>query len=266
MYSAQLLREGKLDASQAALFAEIRKDPSNAEYRVFLFQLFCIQQDWSRAQNQLKVLADLSDIYQPLVQTYSQLIDAETARASVLEGSRQPSCLGKTPEWITDYHQALCISALGDFENAKEAALRGADAANSIAGNVDGESFSWICDSDMRFGPVFEVMTQGSYRLLPFEYIKTITFEPVEDLRDMVWRPANVTLWDGAKLIVFVPTRYPLTIATKDNEKLARTCSWKEPVPEFFIGEGQRILMTESREYGLLDIKCIEFEQGSMYA
>jgi type VI secretion system protein ImpE len=260
MLSAQLLQQGHLDACQTELFREIRKDPSNPDLRVFLFQLSCVQQDWPRARNQLSVLRSMCERFVPMVDTYTPLINAEDIRSAVLRGKEQPTCLGESQQWLADFHQAQCMAGLGDYQNAKDAALRGMEAAKAVSGEVDGQAFSWLCDGDTRFGPAFEVMLQGNYKSLPFEYIERIDFEEVEDLRDMVWRAATVTLKDNAKLIVFIPTCYPLSDATTDSQKLARTSTWKEAIPDFFMGEGQRVLMSDTQEFGLLDIQCITFD------
>jgi type VI secretion system protein ImpE len=93
------------------------------------------------------------------------------------------------------------------------------------------------------------------------ENIEKIEFEPVEDLRDLVWRPANLTLKNKGKLIVFIPTRYPISDQTDDQALLARTCHWQQPIDNFYIGDGQRIFISDQQEFALLDISTIQFDQ-----
>lgn len=260
MLSAQLLKQGALSSCQTQLFSEIRKDPGNNALRVFLFQLCCVQQDWERAKTQLKVLSDLSETNLALIQTYSQLIECEQIRGRVLDGEQEPTCFGQPLPWLAHYHQAACLTNLEQYQNALQLSLLGAELAKSVSGNIDGSPFQWLTDGDMRFGPALEVMLNNTYYTLPFEYIKSIEFEPIEDLRDVVWRPAHLTLRNKAKFIVFVPSRYPLSPNSTDEQKLARTCDWLEPVAEFFIGQGQRILVSDNFELGILDITKIEFD------
>jgi type VI secretion system protein ImpE len=103
-------------------------------------------------------------------------------------------------------------------------------------------------------------MLNGSYYWLPFQYVKELQFEPVEDLRDMVWRPANLMLKNNGKLIVFVPVRYPIHSETTDEQMLSRVCDWYEPLENFYIGNGQRVLLNDSNEYPLLNITKITFK------
>ena len=61
MNAESLLQSGDLTACKVQLFNEIKKDPSNVQLRVFLFQFSCINRDWQRAKTQLDVLKDMSD-------------------------------------------------------------------------------------------------------------------------------------------------------------------------------------------------------------
>ena len=59
MLADERLREGKLDESLADLQERVRKDPANANHRIFLFQLLAVLGDWNRAATQLKVAGQL---------------------------------------------------------------------------------------------------------------------------------------------------------------------------------------------------------------
>jgi len=70
----QSLREGRLQDALAGLQAQVRKEPANAQYRVFLFQLLAVLGQWERALNQLKVLGDMDPAHMPMAQTYREAI------------------------------------------------------------------------------------------------------------------------------------------------------------------------------------------------
>jgi type VI secretion system protein ImpE len=55
----QSIRDGRLQDALTELQDQVRKDPSNPRFRVFLFQLLCVLGDWERARDQLKVLAEI---------------------------------------------------------------------------------------------------------------------------------------------------------------------------------------------------------------
>ena len=262
MNAESLLKSGDLIACKAQLFNEIKKDPSNVNLRIFLFQLSCINRDWQRAITQLDVLKELCDTTLAMVNTYQQLIDCEQIREKVLSGNKEPVCFGEPSDWLAYYVKAYQQFSNTDIEQAHKLLLQGAELAPAISGTINDEPFEWLSDGDVRFGPSIEVMLNGGYYWLPLEYVAEINFEPVEDLRDLVWRPANLTLKNKGKLIVFIPTRYPVTAETNDAQLLARTCDWQEPVESFYIGNGQRVFVTDQSEYPLLNVNSIKLNHA----
>jgi len=259
MNAESLLQSGDLAACKIQLFNEIKKDPSNIQLRIFLFQLSCINRDWQRALTQLDVLKDLSDSTLAMVNTYKQLIECELRREKVLSGDIEPICFGEPSDWLGCYVKAYKQYCLNDIEQAKNLIQQGADLAPMVSGTVDDQPFEWLSDADVRFGPAIEVMLNGGYYWLPLEYISEINFEPVDDLRDLVWRAANLTLKNKGQLIVFMPVRYPITAETSDPQLLARTCDWQEPSKDFYVGSGQRVFMSDKEEFPLLNINSIKF-------
>ncbi|GAC21708.1 type VI secretion system accessory protein TagJ [Paraglaciecola arctica] len=258
MNAESLLKSGDLASCKIQLFNEIKKDPSNLQLRIFLFQLSCINRDWQRAVTQLDVLKDLSDSTLAMVSTYKQLIECEFRREKVLSGDIQPICFGEPSSWLASYVEAYKQYCLNDIKQANELLQNGAELAPAISGTIDDEPFEWLSDGDVRFGPAIEVMLNGGYYWLPLEYISEINFEPVDDLRDLVWRPANLTLKNKGQLVVFMPVRYPITAQTTDAQLLARTCDWQEPLEHFYVGSGQRVFITDKAEYPILNIKSIK--------
>lgn len=260
MSAEALLHQGELDACKAQLFAQIKQSPTNMDLRVFLFQLACVEQDWTRALSQLELLRKMSDANLPLVNTYSLLIDSEQKRQAVLNTDTPSPCFGARPAWMYRFSQVLQYCQQQQFEQARTEAIAGVDAAPEVTGNIDGKPFSWLTDGDMRFGPCFEIMLNGGYFQLPYSDVKRIEFEAVEDLRDVVWRPARLTLKNNAQFIIFMPVRYPITATTTDEQKLAKVCDWSSPCADFYLGQGQRVLISDGTEFALLNIQVIEFD------
>jgi len=259
MKAESFLQAGDLQSCKKQLFNEIKKDPSNVELRIFLFQLSCISRDWQRADTQLDVLKDLSDSTLAMVNTYKQLIECELKREKVLSGVNEPICFGEPSDWLAYYVKAYQHYCNNDIKQANQLLQQGADLAPAISGSINDEAFTWLSDGDVRFGPAIEVMLNGGYYWLPLEYVGEINFEPVDDLRDLVWRPANLTLKNKGQLIVFIPVRYPIISDTNDTQLLARICDWQEPVEHFYIGHGQRVFVSDQAEYPLLNVTTIKF-------
>lgn len=256
----EYLRLNDLDSCKKALFDQIKNSPGDVKLRIFLFQLSCITEDWTRAIGQLDVIKELDDSALALVNTYTQLISCEKKRQNVLQGKLNATCFGQPPSWLAYYTQAYQETVYNKFENAMELIAKGAELAPQISGVIDKEKhFEWLCDGDMRFGPVIEIILNGGYYWLPMENILKLEFEPVEDLRDLVWRPVNLTLKNNGTLIGFVPVRYPINDMTTNSQLLAKTCDWSEPTEHLYLGTGQRIFISENEEFPLLDISSIEF-------
>jgi len=253
------LRAARLQDTLTELQGQVRKDPSNPRHRVFLFQLLCVLGDWDRARDQLKVLAELDPGSLALVHVYGAAIGCELFRREVFAGTRTPLVLGEPLPWVALLVQALAAGASG---GADVGALR-ADAleqAPAVTGTIDGHAFEWLADADSRTAPVFEAMIDGRYYWVPLERIRSVAIEPPADLRDVVWLPAHLVLANGGEAAALLPARYPGSESDSDSLiRLARKTEWDEVAPQTFHGRGQRMLATDADEYGLLDVRRIDF-------
>ena len=88
MTAEESLKEGRVQEAMDLLKDQVRKDPSDARKRVFLFQLLCITGEWDKALNQLKVSGELDPGTLAMVQTYREAIRCENLRAGVFAGER----------------------------------------------------------------------------------------------------------------------------------------------------------------------------------
>lgn len=262
------LRSGDLDGALSALQAEIRSRPQDKNLRVFLFQLQAVRGDWAKAAKQLDVLVEMDAQFALLAQTCRALLAAEATRARIFAGTTSPSLLGEPPPWAAKLAEALVQD--GEGRHAAAAALREAAFAEATAlpGRLDGRPFAWLADADPRLGPILEAVVDARYLWIPFERIARISFEPVTDLRDLVWLPAQFT-WDNqGEAVGFVPTRYVGSeISTDSAVRLARTTEWRSPAPDVAAhGLGQRMLATDSDDVGLLECRLVEIGVGATSA
>ena len=74
MNAESLLQSVDLTACKVQLFNEIKKDTSNVQLRVFLFQFSCINRDWQRSKTQLDVLKYMTDLTLANSNSYSKTI------------------------------------------------------------------------------------------------------------------------------------------------------------------------------------------------
>lgn len=261
MQAEELIRSGDLDGALSALQDAVRADASNSKLRIFLFQLLCVRGDWQRAVQQLKISAEMDEAATAMAQTYREAIICEVFREKVFAGEREPLIFGEPQEWVALMIEALKQQADGAVSAALETREKAFAAVPDAPGKINGESFEWIADADMRLGPLLEVIVNGRYFWMPFSAIRSASFETPADLRDAVWTPANLTLVNGGDVVALIPTRYPGTVAAgSDMAKLARATDWVDRGDDVFEGLGQRILTTDREEIALMDLRSLEME------
>lgn len=259
MTAEQSLRDGDLDESLRQLQIQVRSDPANAAYRVFLFQLLAVMGAWDRALTQLNVAGDLDAAALPMVQTCRAALQCEVLRDEVFNGARTPLIFGEPTKWLALLIEALRIDAQGDATAAAAAREQAFDAAPATSGTLNGEPFEWIADADGRLGPTLEVVLNGRYYWIPFFRIKRIEIEAPTDLRDRVWTPAVFTWANDGQAAGLIPTRYAGTLATQDHALwLARKTEWIDAGGGETRLVGQRLFVTDASDCALLDVRTLE--------
>jgi type VI secretion system protein ImpE len=259
----QYLKEGNLSEALAQLQSQIRKAPADAKLRIFLFQLLTVLGQWDRALTQLNVAGDLDASTLAMVQTYREALRCEVFRHDVFSGLRTPLIFGEPQQWIALLQQALKLTTQQQYQEAENLRNLAFESTPAISGTINGETFEWIADADMRIGSMLEAIVNGQYYWIPFQQIQSIQIETPVDLRDFVWMPAHFTWTNGGEAVGLIPTRYPDLENHPDNAiKLARKTEWQELNPEFFIGFGQRLLSTDIGDYPLMDIREIKFSKS----
>ncbi|HTN73616.1 MAG TPA: type VI secretion system accessory protein TagJ [Pirellulaceae bacterium] len=259
MSAEELLRAGDLQGAAAKLKEAVRAKPADPKLRTFLFQLFCIQGEWTRAVAQLAVVAELDPLAIPMAQMYREAIGCEMLRAEIFAGKRSPSIFGDPPAWIGSLVQALPQFAAGKIAAAESLRDQAFEQAPTSIGRVNDTEFEWLADADPRLGPVMEVIVNGRYYWAPLEVIAAIDIDEPEDLRDSVWLPAHFTWSNGGEVVGLIPTRYPGSEANADPlVALARKTLW-ELSGGLELPVGQRTLTTDAGEFALMDVRRLEF-------
>ncbi|MBC7505684.1 MAG: virulence protein SciE type [Sandarakinorhabdus sp.] len=252
MDAEQLLKAGDIPGARAALAAELKRAPQDVRARQFFWQLMAIVGDLDKADSQLKALGGVQASAMMMGSVYMQCINAERLRIKTFAGELAPKSLVGVEPWVEGLLAALTatIKGEGNAADRHDAALAEAPAS---PGTIDGASFEWLADADGRFGPMLEVIIGADYGFIPFVAMNRIRAEPVADLRDTVWRPAEISLKSGQSSMVFIPARYPGTTATGDSAlMLGRRTDWIT-AGDLEIGLGQRLLATDIDDHGVLE-------------
>jgi type VI secretion system protein ImpE len=252
------VRDGDLDVALSNLQEQIRKEPANADLRVFLFQLLSVMGQWERALTQLNVAADLDAKTLAMAQMYREAIRCESLRAEVFAGKRSPVVFGEPDEWLALLIESLLVGGTSGAGQAQELRERAFEAAPASPGVLDGTPFEWIADADMRLGPVCEAIINGRYYWVPFARLSRIDLEAPADLRDVVWAPAHFQFDNGGETVGVIPSRYPGSEAASDPQiRLGRKTVWSETSENVYAGLGQRVLTTDAGEHAVMDVRSI---------
>jgi type VI secretion system protein ImpE len=262
------IRAGAPKQALAALTAAVRANPAKAELRIFMAQLLCVLGQWERAHTQLNVVADMSAAAGPMREMVGHALRCELIRASVFAGKRTPMVFGQPDEWLALLIESLLQSGQDAPDMADQLADRALAAAPATRGRIDGEAFEWIADADSRLGPVLEAMVNGRYYWIPFNRLARVSIDAPTDLRDHVWLPAQISFSNGGEAIAMIPTRYPGSESSDDDQILmGRKTEWApigaHPDGQRFAGLGQRVLITDLGEHDLLGVRLIELESDA---
>ena len=256
-----LLRDGDLDGARAALIEIVRSQPSDAQARIFLFQLLAVTGEWDKAKNQLQSLAQLSPEVQMLAAAYGQAIEAEASRMAVFAGQEPMQLLAGSDGWGSGLADAITLLAKGDVAAGIVARDAAFDAAPDCPGTFNGAAFKWIADADPRFGPSFEAIISGRYGLIPFDTIEHIKSEGPRDLRDIVWYTVQIGFRNGQSIAALLPARYPGSeLSGEANEKLTRATGWNK-TDWGEAGSGQHLWsLSTGDEHGILSATFLAFD------
>jgi type VI secretion system protein ImpE len=258
MLSDESLRAGEVEEALKQLQDRVRKDPSDAKLRVFLFQLLAVSGQWDRALTQLNLAGEMDAANLAMVQTYRETLQCEVLRHEVFAGKRSPLVFGEPQQWVALLIEAARLGAEGRHAQSQEVRAQAFEEAPTAAGRIDEQPFEWIADADPRLGPVLEAIVNGRYYWVPMHNVHSLEMEAPEDLRDLVWAPANFTWTNGGTTVGFIPSRYPNSHASDDGHvRLARKTEWIEQAEDLYHGLGQRMLATDVDEYPLLQVRSI---------
>jgi type VI secretion system protein ImpE len=254
----QALQAGDPKAALKALQDAVRARPADARLRVFLFQLLCVDGQWSRALNQLDVCAEMDPAAIAMREMYGSAIGCEVLRAEVFDGKRSPMLFGEPEGWIALLIESLLRAGRGDAAQAGALRDQAFEQAPATSGSLNDQPFEWIADADMRLGPVLEAVVNGRYYWIPFSRLARVDIEEAADLRDYVWTPAHLEFANGGETLAIIPTRYPGSESSDEGlVALGRKTIWDEVAEGQYVGRGQRILTTDSGDVPLLDVRSI---------
>ena len=195
--------------------------PNDLPARRALWQVLAARGELDRAHKQLDAMVAIDSDWSMEALSCQALLRAEAQRTRMFVGEEAPVCLGEPPEWFGDLVAGLKASC--DAQGAPAAAVllhRAQQAAAPSGGSINGQGFEWLCDSDGRLGPCFELIVKGQYLWAPWSRLTRLQSRPPTEIRDRIWLHAMLEFGDEGTVEGFLPARYPNP--QNDDQRLGR--------------------------------------------
>ena len=239
--AAALIREVDLQTARARLVEDVKKRPGDPAKRLALAEVLILLGEWEKADAHLDLASTQDPTWTPVAGLQRQLVRAAAHRQDTWRHGRPPELVtDPTPRIETALRILTAMHGGGDA-----AALRAeADAGFApLEVELDGASLSGFRDGDDRTADVLEVLTStGKYVWVSLDQVVSLALRPAEQVRDRVWRAAELEVAEGPSGVVYLPMIYPDIPGAPpptDAQRLGAETDWPETGGLTF-GVGQR--------------------------
>lgn len=254
------LDAGNLQGAVEAALNVVKKSPTDAAARTFLFELACFSGDWERAEKQLDVIGhqDTNAMIGALI--FRQNLKAERNRLRLFSDSLKPEFMMPPPDYVIGLLTANNRLREGNAAEAREILDRVENERPAFACKINGVEAEDFRDYNDLTSCVFEIIVKDTYVWLPMEQVEKIEFAAPKSLRDLFWIQAKVETTNGTNGEMFFPSLYANSFKSdNDQVRLGRMTDWKEMGEEIYIGEGMRMFWSEGKDKPILELNEIEF-------
>ena len=231
----------------------------------FLFQLFCFTSEYERAQEQLKLAAQLDESFQSASLIYLRVLASELFRNKVaVSGEETPLILGEPEEWMAKLFEANRMLAKNNLEAATQLRSEVYESQKVQAGKCNDVAFEWIADQDSRFAGNLECFLNGKYYWVSLSQVKELTLDSEAETRsyvDLLYPKAKLVLRTEAELDVILFARYPGSYAPESSQlAMNRLTEWDDLNDYNITGRGQRMFCADSGDFPLLELNKLSFD------
>jgi type VI secretion system protein ImpE len=257
----ELFEAGRLEEAIKALNDVVKTNPRAIDPRGFLAELLCFSGKLERADLQLDVIGEQDPKLAMGVALFRQLIRGEQARRQFFADGRAPELIGAAPEHIRMHIEASVLLREGKAAEAAELLAKAEASRPTVTGTHDGRAFEDMRDLDDLTASFFEVITSnGKYYLIPIESVASVEFRPPQRPRDLIWRPAQMSVVGGPDGEVYLPAIYvPPNGAPDSSALLGRSTDWVGGENAPVRGIGQRTFLIGEESVPIMQLGKLEF-------
>jgi type VI secretion system protein ImpE len=269
--SEDLFRAGLLREAIEAQSAAVKATPSDIRRRWVLAELLCFVGEWERADRALEVIVAQAPQQQAAVLAFQHLLRGEEVRRQVMNEGRAPEILGAERNGPRAALTALLCLREGKPEDAVHV-LAEDESPVAVGGTRNREqSFDGFRDLDDVYSPFVEMIAHGGrYLWVSVAALKLIEIEPLTTVRDLLWRPARLSVQGGPVGNVFLPTIYPTdpagtaTGADRDALRLGRRTEWLDRPGAPVRGLGLRSFLVGETDIPIHELGRLEFREPAI--
>lgn len=257
----QLYQEARLDEAIQAALQSVKSNPSDPDKRLFLCDLLCLAHELPRADRQLETLGQQDSTLSVGISLYRQLIRAEQSRSEFYESGRPPEFMEDVPEILKLHLRASIAIRDGSLSEASSLLQEAENIRVHPNGLCDGVPFEDFRDLDDLTGPFLEVLTStGKYYWVSWDRIETLGFRKPKLLRDLIWRPAEMSIRTGPDAVVYVPALYFGSHRSDDPQlRCGLGTNWVQAGDGPARGVGQRMFLVGNEDRPLMTLESISF-------
>lgn len=256
-----LIQDGRLLDARKQLIELVKTNPADTASRTLLFQVLVYLGEFTKAQSHLKILAGQDSERLPMFNSCQELLTAENERLTVKNGKSLPAFLPDVPPCSSEYQQLISKLTAGKGDEVAELTEKITAEFGPVSGTINGTPFQGFKDTDTSLTWFLETFVHERYLLVPFTAIRELTIAEPANFLDLCWISAQLTMWkDGLSLNCYLPVLYADSFTAEDELiRLGRKTSWSSSGGEAIKGAGQHVFETDSKDFGLLEIREMTF-------
>jgi type VI secretion system protein ImpE len=253
---SNLLDQGHVSAAVDAALAQVKSAPKDEDARRLLIDLLIVDGDFERADRQADILANTAGaLTLGMVLLRGRLRAAKAREAWFTQGAAPAFPEGPTARDEQAMRLGVAMRDGGGAVAKELEALTRVSETDTLV--INGNPIAGFRDADDRVPHAFEVLcSDGSYMWVDFDLVERVEFSPAGAVRDLIWRPAKLTLKSGSQTEIVICATY-FSSSQDDSEKLARSTGWNELPGGVMAGQGQKTFLAGDDALLALDLVSV---------
>ncbi len=257
----ELLDAGRLEDAVAEATRQVKDAPADSSRRTALFELLCFSGEWDRALKQLDAIGHTHSGLALGVESLKQSVAAEQKRAAP---AGRPAFLTDPPQHVLLRVEARLRLKGGDAAAALELLEKAEEERPALAAEAGGKAVADFRDYDDFVAPVLEFFLRDRWLWLPFEQLRKFEVEEPRKLRDFLWAPARVEMFDGSGGEGFIPALYAASHLNPDPKvRLGRSTETVEVGEGLAETVGMRCFLAGDEALPLFSLRSVQFPRPS---